>query len=425
MSRTLAAALISLVSLVALAGCAAFQFGAPQTLSIKGSLGYRARIALPPETSAVVELKGTSDADERVVAEQRMELKGKQVPIPFELRLKRGDLVDGKQYSLRGAFYENGRATWVSDPVAIAPKAGVVDVGVLNMTPYTALAFASDLQCGDQRVTLGFVGEVMRLTAGNRAFDLRPIAAASGEKYEAIGDPSTTLWNKGDETTVVIEGKTYPACTKAGGGAAPFRATGNEPGWRIDIAESEMTFLTNYGKTRLVTATPAVEASAGARRYATKVGGSDLTVTIYDRPCVDNMSGMPHPNTVVVLFEGRTLNGCGGDPAALLRGGEWVVESLSGVRLVEKSRITLDFGADGQLSGSASCNRYGPGYVLTGEGLTLSKGCTTMMACDPPLMNQEQTFLDMLSKVQRFEMGPDGTLILHTGDSRTIKARRG
>ena len=94
-------------------------------LSVKGALTYRARIALPPETRAVVELKDTSVADGRVVAEQRMDLGGKQVPIPFVLTVDRSKLLDGKQYSVRGAFQVQGRATWVSDPVVITASAGV------------------------------------------------------------------------------------------------------------------------------------------------------------------------------------------------------------------------------------------------------------------------------------------------------------
>ncbi len=343
-------------------------------LSVKGALAYRERIALPPETRAIVELKDTSVADGRVVAEQRMDLGGKQVPIPFVLTVDRSKLLDGKQYSVRGAFQLQGRATWVSDPVVITASAGEIDVGVLDMKPYTALSFASDLRCGEQKATVGFVGNVMRLTAGDQTFDMRSVVSASGSKYEAVGDPSTTLWNKGDDTIIVIRGQTYPPCTKSSGRSAPFRATGNEPGWRLDIGETEMTFLANYGQTRLVTPTPAAEKTEGARKYVTKSGGRDLTVTILDRPCSDTMTGMPHPNTVVVLFEGKTLNGCGGDPATLLRGGEWVVEDITGVRLVDQSRITLAFGADGRVSGKASCNRYGAEYSLTGEGLTISEG---------------------------------------------------
>jgi heat shock protein HslJ len=40
-------------------------------------------------------------------------------------------------------------------------------------------------------------------------------------------------------------------------------------------------------------------------------------------------------------------------------------------------------------------------------------------------MGQEDLFLDVLKNVQRFTLTPDGALILHTGDRRTITARRG
>ena len=33
--------------------------------------------------------------------------------------------------------------------------------------------------------------------------------AASGEKYEALGDPDTVFWSKGDEAMLTIDGKEY------------------------------------------------------------------------------------------------------------------------------------------------------------------------------------------------------------------------
>jgi heat shock protein HslJ len=62
---------------------------------------------------------------------------------------------------------------------------------------------------------------------------------------------------------------------------------------------------------------------------------------------------------------------------------------------------------------------------LTGEGLTISKAGTTMMACAPALMRQEGLFFDVLKNVQGFTLTPDGALILRTGDGRTMTARRG
>jgi hypothetical protein len=48
----------------------------------------------------------------------------------------------------------------------------------------------------------------------------------------------------------------------------------------------------------------------------------------------------------------------------------------------------------------------------------------TIMASAPALMAQERLFLDMLQNVRRFDVRPDGALVLQTDDRRTITARR-
>lgn len=126
----------------------------------------------------------------------------------------------------------------------------------------------------------------------------------------------------------------------------------------------------------------------------------------------------------LLMDNGLTLNGCGGDPAALLQGGEWVVEDLRGGGIVDRSRITLNFGTDGRVGGAASCNRYTAAYALSGEGLTISKAAATMMACAPALMQQERLFLDLLAQVRHFTLDATGALVLHAADGRTISARR-
>jgi heat shock protein HslJ len=136
------------------------------------------------------------------------------------------------------------------------------------------------------------------------------------------------------------------------------------------------------------------------------------------------MSGMPHPNEVVVVFDGKRLNGCGGDPAALLQGAEWVVEDINGAGVIDGSRVTLNFVSGQRISGRASCNAYTGAYTLTGETLTISNTGVTMMACAPALMQQENLFLDVLKNVQGFALAADGALILRAGDGRTLTARR-
>jgi heat shock protein HslJ len=136
------------------------------------------------------------------------------------------------------------------------------------------------------------------------------------------------------------------------------------------------------------------------------------------------MTGMPHPHAVEVVVDRRKLAGCGGDPATLLHGREWVVADINGKGIVDRSRATLDFFDDGRVAGRASCNNFTAQYTLTGETLTVSKAAGTMMACEPALMAQERLFLDVLQNVRRFDLRPDGALVLQTDDGRAITARR-
>jgi len=92
--------------------------------------------------------------------------------------------------------------------------------------------------------------------------------------------------------------------------------------------------------------------------------------------------------------------------------------------MVDRSRATLNFAVDGNLSGRASCNTFTTTYKLSGEGLAIGKTAATMVACAPSLMQQEGRFLDILQQAKRFEIGDTGALVLLTPDNRRITARR-
>ncbi len=83
--------------------------------------------------------------------------------------------------------------------------------------PDTATAPVADLKfvCGDQRISFSHVGERAVLTTSSGSFDLRPVTTASGAKYQAVTDSTTSFWNKGDRGTLVIKGTSYPECTPA------------------------------------------------------------------------------------------------------------------------------------------------------------------------------------------------------------------
>ncbi len=263
-----------------LSGCAGTGAGgSANSLAIRGTLTHVSRVALPENATALIELRDTTSGERPVVAEQRTALGGKQAPIPFEVVVDRAKLQPGRSYAVRGGILESGRPTMVTDPVPVDVAARGIDVGTLVMRPVRGEAFVSEFRCGDQPASIGFTRDRMRLTVGNETFDMRQVPSASGSKHEAVNDPSTTFWSKGKTATLAVRGRTYPECTLAAPGAKPFRATGNEPFWRLDMAGGETTLLADLGKTRVTAPTPAGERVEGGMRYAANTSEGPMTVT--------------------------------------------------------------------------------------------------------------------------------------------------
>ena len=304
-------------------------------LVIRGALSYRERMALPPGARAIVEIREGSIEDGPVIAERRMNLDGKQVPLAFEMDVPRASFSAGKTYHARGAVFAGGLPAWVSDAVDIDPAKDNIDIGTVIMVRPKPGAFKSVMNCGDESVVVGFNEKAMLLTVGGETFEMQPTEAESGTRYQAVGDPTTTFWNKGDRTTITVKGRTLPECGR--GNAAP--------------------------------------AYDGARG---------------DQP--------------------------------QLQGQEWIVQSINGESVTGDAPVTLAFGSDGRVSGKASCNGYSAPYVLTGGGIKVSEIVSTMMMC--PLIEQEKKFLAVLRDANHFETKPDGSLLLHTEDGRSITARR-
>jgi heat shock protein HslJ/uncharacterized lipoprotein YbaY len=393
---------------------------------IRGALAYRARIALPKQALAIVELRGESGADGAVVAEQRIELNGKQVPVPFELIVDRSTLTGKPPYQVRGGIVVSGRPEWSTALVVIDEAVDSVDLGTLLMNAARTGTVTTTLRCGEQTVIARFDPGAAQMTLGTETYALREARTSAGTRYVSTDNPNTALWNESDQTRVKLKGRTLPVCASAADeNAASMRATGNEPGWRLELGAATLSFATAEGNRSIEAPTPLPRViSPDQRRYSARIGSRDMTIDIAERVCVDSMTGMPHPQAVRIRFSGKTYSGCGGDPATLLQGTEWRVQDIDGA-LVPRSRATLSFADEGRVTGRASCNAFGAEYSLTGERLVINRAAATMMACDAALMQQEKQFLDLLQKTERFEITADGALVLHSAGQRSITARRG
>lgn len=67
--------------------------------------------------------------------------------------------------------------------------------------------------CGTENISFGHVGDRAVLTTSLGSLDLRPVTTASGAKYVAVTDSTTSFWNKGEKGTLKLKGKKYPECT--------------------------------------------------------------------------------------------------------------------------------------------------------------------------------------------------------------------
>lgn len=383
---------------------------------ISGDLIYREKILLPEAAEILVTVKGLFDV---TLGETRYETTGEQVPLPFALTIAPD--LDG---SLTAMIRLDGEPRWIAQDLPVIAGSEPVDTGEILLTPFTPLAFATPFDCGGTVIAFGVAQERATLRVGARDFEMQEAPAASGARYVALGDESTEFWSRGDHAMLTVEGQQFEECTRIAIAPDSYRALGNEPGWHADITETEITIVADYGAQTLVAARPEVAVAPG--RYVFDMPEIAARLTIEDRLCADDMTGMPHPHQATLTLEDRSLSGCGGDPASLLTGAEWRVATVAGHEIVEGSEITLGFAVNGRAWGGTGCNRFTGGYDLTGEGLGFGQMGVTMMACSEDLMAQERTVLDALAGVRRFEIAENGVLHLIGGpdDALLLSAAR-
>jgi heat shock protein HslJ/uncharacterized lipoprotein YbaY len=325
--RSLAAC--GLLALGALAGCAGPVAREPAMLTVKGTLVAREHVGLPAGSVAIVEVRDASRPEgSGVVAEQRIDLKGRAGPIPFRVEVDPRKLEADRPYAVRGGVTVGGRPAWITSPLPLASRSGVIDLGELALMPLRIGAFPIRFQCGEAAMTIDFLGERARLTVGQTEYEMRQTRTADGARFEAVNDATTWFWNRGRGGTLSWQGQEYPECRQ------------------VDTTLSE------------------------------------------------------------------------------LMGAQWVVEDIDHAGIIDRSRATLAFGADGQLSGRGGCNTYAGHYEVRDNTVRISGVVGTMRECSPALMNQERRFYAVLRDATRVQVRADGALVLHTDDRRSIVTRR-
>lgn len=361
---------------------------------VTGTVAYRERIALPDGAELLVVLNGPFGQ----VAELRSSPEG-QVPLPFSISTE-----DTGPLTLRAALFSGGAQTWLTAGIPVSEGDGNVDLGALDLLRHVPMGFASTMDCGGRLIDIGFAGDAARLRVGPQVFELQPEAAASGAKF---GDGAGTgFWSKGNRATVTLDGADLPECVPVIAPTLPLVARGNEPGWVVTLSHEGVVYSGQDGTKREVPL-PATTEADGATVFD---DGNGLVVRVTDSLCRDTMTGMPHPYAVDLTLDGAELSGCGGEPRALLAGA-WNLVELPGVTLPDGAQPTLEIAGD-FMSGASGCNRFTGGIALSGEGLSLTPGGMTMMACEEPQMQLEAAYIDRLGRVSLFDIDEAGRLVL-------------
>lgn len=107
-------------------------------------------------------------------------------------------------------------------------------------------------------------------------------------------------------------------------------------------------------------------------------------------------------------------------------GTPWRLEDLDRKGIIDRSRITLELGADGRLAGHAGCNRYFGTYTLEGARLRIDEriGSTRMACVAESLMYQEQRFFELLPLMHEAVVDETGALILGGAGGSSMKFHR-
>ncbi len=86
-----------------------------------------------------------------------------------------------------------------------------------------------------------------------------------------------------------------------------------------------------------------------------------------------------------------------------LAGTNWALSSLNGGLPIPNTAVTLQFSADGTVSGSDGCNNFSTTYTQDGANLTINQpAASTMMACEEAVMNQSAAYMTALADTTSF-----------------------
>ncbi|MFN7056721.1 META domain-containing protein [Hyphomonas sp.] len=357
---------------------------AAASLIVTGSATYRERMAAPKGSMLKVELSDTSRADAPSIslADWSDSLDDRGVPKRFTLRVI--DTLDPRgTYTLRATVRgPDGALLWTTDTVHRVASSGTVDAGELVMirVPSTPAADPAPAPAAPDLAGTEWLVEAMGGVA---------VITGSEPRIKFTGDGQ-------------INGTT--GCNRFFG--------------QYEQAGGALTF-SGIGMTRMACMAP------GVMEQETTFAG---ILSGAARLEADALGAITIRGENGIAFTARRLDAAadaaGGDPAVLM-GETWKVEDLNRGGVIDRSNLTLTFGAGGQMTGSTHCNTIGGSYTASETTITFGPVRSTLRACTiEALSHQERTFTTALQGEMAWRITADGALELTREGGHRILLRR-
>ena len=113
------------------------------------------------------------------------------------------------------------------------------------------------------------------------------------------------------------------------------------------------------------------------------------------------------------------------EPQASLLG-SWKLTSYgpasSPTPAVEDTEAGMTFNEDGTVAGNSGCNGFGGNYTVEGDQVTFSEIVSTLIACEEPLMSQEEAVLTVMADSVTYSI--DGDTLTLTGNDMVLVLTR-
>jgi heat shock protein HslJ len=133
---------------------------------------------------------------------------------------------------------------------------------------------------------------------------------------------------------------------------------------------------------------------------------------------------------LILLILPLLLSACAGqsteEPSASILG-DWKLIQYGPVNApiaaVEDVGAGLTFNEDGTITGSSGCNGLGGDYTVEGDQITFGEFVSTLMACEDPIMVQEDVAHQVMTGTASYEM--EGDTLTITNNENALVFRRG